>query len=105
MNKLIFLGLMVENSNADRFLIRPPTNKLLRTDIILLAIGFILVTVTVNSLAAIITIPIMVYWGFLYYLFCKIWISYQYSIFYLIAAPLTIIVLSISGRYIINLLF
>ena len=100
MNKLVNLNLLIEENSGEKLLIRPPTVKILKMALIMFTVGFILITVTVNALIAIITVPLLLFWVYFYYLFCKIWKLYKYSNVYLAVLPIIMLILSILARFI-----
>ncbi len=100
MNRLVDLGLRAEAQGDEILLILPPRRRLLITAAILYFAEILLIGVTFNYLIALITIPVMMFWMYFYYLFCKVWSAY-YSKFYLVAVPILCIPLSAALMYFI----
>lgn len=105
MNKFVRLGMLVDDGSGETLLIRPPRKKILYIATVLFAVGVLLLGLTVNSLVAVVTLPLMVIWGYLYYMFCRIWVTYRYSKFYLVIIPIVMLVLSFLLRFLISTLF
>ena len=87
MKRLAEMWRDVEARGGDVFMISPPRAGLLRTAAVLFLAEIVIVGVTVNVLLAIVTVPAMMAWAYFYIIFCKVWVYYKYSKFYLIASP------------------
>lgn len=105
MNKFVSASAWIINDSNDEYLlIIPPTKRILLLAASLMGVGSLLIGITVNSLIAIITIPLFVYWIFYYYMFCKIWRVFKYSKVYLIAMPVIMSLVAFYARYFIYLI-
>lgn len=69
------------------YLIDSPTYKLLKIFFVFFAVSAFLFALTFSSLA-IISLPILLFVCYFYYLFSKIWRSYKFSTLYLILLPI-----------------
>ena len=87
MKRLAEMWRDVEARGGDVLMISPPRSSLLRTAAALFLAEIIIVGATVNVLLAIVTVPAMMAWAYFYIIFCKVWVYYKYSKFYLIALP------------------
>lgn len=105
MDKFAIIASMIEEQSAIPIYINPPRAKILKIASVLFIIGCLLITLTVNALLAIVTVPLIIYWSYFYYLFCKIWLSFRYSKFYLVVIPLIILVLSVFLQFLIHIIF
>ena len=97
MNRLVELGLRAEDGSGEILFILPPRKRLLLTAAILYSAEILLIGVTINYLIALVTVPVMLFW---IYLFCKIWAAY-YSRFYLVAVPILCIPVSFALMWLI----
>ncbi len=77
-----------------------PAWKLLGRLCIFFAVGTLLLTLTF-SLWAIVTIPVLVFWSYLYILFCHVWKRYRLSGFYIVLTPICALSLAAGIRYIL----
>ena len=103
MNRMADAAMDLDLSGT-RLLITPPRRRILLIGGIFLAIELLLFTLT-NRFIGIITVPLIFIWCFLYHFYCKIWRSYDYSWFYLIAAPALTVVASVGMKYLLYRLF
>lgn len=101
MNKFVSVGYIADELSGEILLIHPPRRKLLRLAAILYSAEILLIGVTFNYLIAFITIPVMIFWAYYYYLFSKIWTVY-YSRFYLIAVPIVCIPIGFALLWLIR---
>ncbi len=100
MNRLVELGLRAEDGSGEILFILPPRKRLLLTAAILYSAEILLIGVTINYLIALVTVPVMLFWIYYYYVFCKIWTAY-YSRFYLVAVPILCIPVSFALMWLI----
>lgn len=90
----------VGNSGSTAVYIIPPRSRLLRLMGGIFLAWMVLLTITV-TITAYVTIPLLVYLGYEFFLFARIWCSCKYSRFYLVAFPVASFLLSSSFKYII----
>ncbi len=74
-----------------------PARQLIARLLLFFTVGTVLLTLT-YSLIAIITIPVLVFWGYLYLLYCHVWNRYGLSRAYTVGAPILALVLSVALR-------
>ncbi len=74
-----------------------PARRLIGRLLLFLAVDTVLLTMTF-SLLAIVAIPVLVFWSYLYLLFCHIWRRYRLSRFYTVATPVTALLLAVGVR-------
>ena len=88
------------DSSDNIHLIFSPTRKLALTALLLLIIAVALITGSMG-ITMIFTIPMLLFWCVFYYVFCKIWRAYKFSKFYLIAIPVTAVIVSVALKALI----
>ena len=74
-------------NTSNVYLIVAPTRRLLYFLFVLFVIGAFLVSLMFSSLM-IIAAPLLLFYAYFYYLFCHLWRSYRFSVFYLVMTPL-----------------
>ena len=100
MNALAKMAQDICDSGQHCHLIVSPTKKLLKTAFILFIIAVTLLVFSIGIIM-IITIPLLSFEVYYYYLFCKLWKSFRFSTLYLILLPTAAIVVSLFIRYLI----
>lgn len=78
----------------------PPRSRLLRLMGGIFLAWTVLLTITV-TITAYVTIPLLVYLGYVFFLFARIWCSCKYSRFYMVAFPVASFLLSSFFKHII----
>ncbi len=84
-------------------LIRLPASKLLGRLFLFFSVGTLLLALSF-TLLAMVTIPVLLYWSYLYYLYCHIWKRFGLSRVYTVAAPLLAVVTAAGLRYVLYIL-
>ncbi len=102
-NNLAHLSDSILMANHPPLLIRLPAWQLMSRLLLFFAVGTLLLTLTF-SLLAMVTIPILLYWSYLYYLYCHIWNRYRLSRVYIVAAPIFALSLAMIFRYLLYIL-
>ncbi len=81
---------------SPRFILLP-ARRLISRLLLFFAVGTLLLTLS-YTLLAIVTIPVLVFWGYLYVLYCHIWDRFCLSRVYTVGAPILAVVLSVALR-------
>ncbi len=102
-NKLARLSERILMASDDPRLIRLPAWQLLGRLLLFFAVGTLLLTLSF-SLLAMVTIPVLLYWSYLYYLYCHVWHRYRLSRAYTVCAPVLALVLAAFLRYVLYIL-
>ncbi len=97
MNNLATLSKRILEADDYPLLIRLPAWSLIRRLLLFFFAGTALLTMSF-TLLAIVAIPVLVYWGYLYALYCHVWKRYCLSRFYTRAAVVCAVMLSIGLR-------
>ncbi len=102
-SRMANLSHRILSADHSPLLIRLPARMLISRLLLFLA-GWIPLLTMISTPLAIVAIPVLVYWSYLYYLYCHIWKRYRLSRFYTVSAPLVAIALALGLRYILFLL-
>ena len=94
MNKIAEQSMLINDSAYQVYMIYTPANRLLKIAFILQTVLITLLSVTFNYLIAIITVPLIFFWVYFFYLFCRIWKRYAFSTLYLVLLPVFSVIFS-----------
>lgn len=100
MNALAKMASAIIDASDNIHLIVSPTKKILKIALILFSVGVALITLS-SGFLTFITIPLLMFELYFYYLFCKVWRSYKFSVLWLIMMPIAVIAVSTVLKLII----
>ncbi len=100
MNEFAKFASAIFDASEHIHLIVSPTKRLLKIAFVLFVICVALLTLS-SGIIMIITIPLLIFEIYFYYLFCKLWKSFRFSSLYLIIMPIAAIAVSACIKHII----
>lgn len=89
------------DASSQKHFIVSPTKRLLKLMLLLFIAGVTLITLS-SGFWCIATIPALLFEIYFYYLFCKLWRSYNFSKLYLILMPIATAAASIGLKALFN---
>ncbi len=103
MHRLARLADDILSANETPLFILLPARQLISRLLLFFAVGALLLTLSLTILA-IVAIPVLLFWSYLYMLYCHIWSRYRLSRFYIVAAPVLAAALAVGLRYALYIL-